>query len=176
LLRGVDLPSPKTNKSSISHSKVLAPELRNKNIAGVIIHQLLLLAACRLRIEKLHVTRLDIELLTTEGKTIKHHSRFDKSNDSITLNDKLSTLWENTTYKHPFNDLKKVGVTLSGFEDNSIQGSLFNKHNDEYIRKQNQRERLSKALDDLNKKYGNNTVTLGIMPELLKTKFSTLAP
>ena len=170
LLRGIDLPAPKINKSSITHSKVLAPELRNKNIAGVIIHQLLMQASSRARTEKLHATRLDIELLTTGGKIIKNYSKFYQANDSITLNNTLSTLWENTHYKHKFTELKKVGVTLSGFEDSSIQGSLFNEHNDEYIRKQNQRERLSKTLDDLNKKYGKNTVTLGILPELLKTK------
>ena len=39
---------------------------------------------------------------------------------------------------------------------------FFDEHNDDNIKKQNQRQRLSKALDDLNGKYGNNTVTIGL--------------
>lgn len=172
LLRGIELPSPKTEKLSISHSKVLAPGLRNKNIAGVIIHQLLMQAASRLRTEKLHATRLDIELITAQGEVIKHNSRFQKVNDSLTLNEKLSNLWENTTYKYKFNELKKIGIKLSGFEDRGIQGSLFNEHNDEVIKAQNRRERLSSALDSLNRKYGKNTITIGISYEFLKPSIS----
>lgn len=83
LLRGIELPLPKTEQAS---SKVLAPEFRDKNIAGVILHQLLMKAASRLRLERLYATRLDIELITTHNKSIKHYSKFMKANDSITLN------------------------------------------------------------------------------------------
>lgn len=60
--------------------------------------------------------------------------------------------------------IKKVSVSFYGLQKESGQLELFN------ISQQRKKSVISKVLDDLNKKLGINTVTLGIMPNKHKIK------
>ena len=58
--------------------------------------------------------------------------------------------------------LKKVSVTIYKLTaEKDIQPELF----DLLDTKENRAQHLSKALDKLNKKFGRDTVTMGIIPE-----------
>ena len=156
-LRGEVVASIPTKRSSVGHSHVLAPDLRNPISALAVLHRLLHKAAMRLRHYGFCAAGLGLHLshLQPRGSRSTHWSeqaRFPPHADTLVFNRILAKLW----LRRP-NDpapILKVGVTLTHLTDQSqITRDLFESVNSH--------ENLNKVLDQINQRYGPNTLYLG---------------
>ncbi len=156
-LRGDVLESAATKRSSVGHSHVLAPELRDPVSALAVLHRLLHKAAMRMRHYGFCAGGLGLHLsyLQERGKQSAHWSdqvRFSPHADTFAFNQTLAVLWQ----RRPSDPapLLKVGVTLSHLIDqNQITRDLFESDN--------QHEELNNVLDQINQRYGPNTLYFG---------------
>ena len=151
LLHGEDLPSPPRQKRSIGHQHVLAPEQRSVDQAKTVVQELLVKAALRLRQENLFCRRLSVDIKWTQdqGHWIEGRS-FNEAQDDLTLSRALLDIWKGVPKKKPL----RVGVSLSDLVPASDhQHDLFDKP---------QNASLTKAIDDLNEKFGKGVVGFGL--------------
>ena len=156
-LRGETVASAPTLRSSVGHSHVLAPELRDPVSALAVLHRLLHKAAMRMRHYGFCAGGLGLHLsyLQARGGKPAHWSdqaRFSPHADSLAFNQTLAALWQ----RRPPDPapLLKVGVTLSHLTDqNQLTRDLFDTDN--------LHEELNHVLDQINQRYGPNTLYFG---------------
>lgn len=170
LLRGVDFEEEETKKSSISQSKVLIEEERSVQKAREVTMQLILKAASRLRSQNLTAAKVTIQINLQNKDTIKKSEKILRTDDSHTLSKAILTCFDLLTkklnnHKASINTLiQKVSLTLTDLEEPTRQLSLMDLPN---LKK---KSKVSKALDDLNKKYGNNAISIGLTNLKKETK------
>ncbi|MBX9676981.1 MAG: DNA polymerase [Methylotenera sp.] len=160
-LRGIEPYYVKNARSSLGHSHVLPPELRNTGGAKAVLHRLLQKAATRMRSYGLLTTHISVKIKFRHTKT-KEIARFYKessmtaTNDSLKLTSALETLLDDADTNHTELEPIAVGVNF---------GHLSNAHqyvDDLFTEKPSIIEKkLNNALDVLNLKYGKNTIYLG---------------
>ncbi len=160
-LRGIEPYYVKNARSSLGHSHVLPPELRNIEGAKAVLHRLLQKAATRMRSYGLLTTHISVKIKFRHTKT-KEIARFYKessmtaTNDSLKLTSALETLLDDADTNHTELEPIAVGVNF---------GHLSNAHqyvDDLFTEKPSIIEKkLNNALDVLNLKYGKNTIYLG---------------
>lgn len=156
-LRGEVVASAPTQRASVGHSHVLAPELRDPLSALAVLYRLLHKAAMRLRHYGYCAGGLGLHLshVAPRGSRNAHWSdlaRFSPHADTLAFNHTLAELWQ----RRPANPapILKVGVNLIHLTDqNQITRDLFETAN--------QHENLNKVLDQINQRYGPNTLYLG---------------
>ena len=151
-LRGEDVPDAPTRTQSISHSRVLEPNLRNERDARAILVRLIHKAAARLR----HVERcagsvsLSVSYLGREKWKAGH--RIDPCQDTLTLIRELTPLWD----RRPVGSPLKVGIVLGDLvHERNVPRPLFGP--DDRLRE------LAKAMDEANAKCGRYAVYFGGM-------------
>lgn len=173
LLRGVELPEEKTERHSIGHSHVLAPELRPPAQARLVARRLLVKAASRLRRMEYQARRLTLSVRIENGPRLAADMGCTAARDNFTFLEMLETLWEALERDIGRQRLKKVSVTLSGLEDPrqvQVQGDLFaapatpTETPPAPAVKKQKNEKISAAMDKLNQKFGRDTVSLGQLP------------
>jgi DNA polymerase-4 len=157
-LRGVVVASaPTSPRSSVGHSHVLAPELRDPISALAVLHRLLHKAAMRLRHYGFCAGGLGLHLSYLQARGSgpaqwSDQARFSPHADTVAFNQTLAVLWQ----RRPPDPapLLKIGVTLSHLIDqNRITRDLFESDN--------QHEALNNVLDQINQRYGPNTLYFG---------------
>ncbi|HEY3299432.1 MAG TPA: DNA polymerase [Methylophilaceae bacterium] len=149
-LRGIEIKKPSSPKSSLGHSRVLAPELRNNQSVHATLHQLLQKACVRLRHEKVYAATLQIKVKFLEMPSWIVESHFNPSNDTLQIIHAFETLWAQYP-KFKKNKPHKVGVTFSKLKESSQHtGDLFTRPAKE--------NKLGDVMDKLNAKFGKNTV------------------
>ncbi|HVA65604.1 MAG TPA: DNA polymerase [Elusimicrobiota bacterium] len=156
LLRGEEVPEKSSGQKSISHSHVLPPELRHEAGALRVLNKLTVKAAARLRQEGFYASGIQIfaEFLGHDGW--KARCGLMETQDTAAFLRALSELWKNAPSGQPYG----VGVALTGLVPESLHApDLFENPN---------RNRLNKALDDLNKKFGKDSVHYGATHESAK--------
>ena len=167
-LRGHDVPERKTTRSSLGHSHVLGPELRSFDGARSVLFKLLAKAAMRLRKEQYLASGLAIRI-----RFVGLESRFERDlafapiDDTPTflhlLGEQLSQL-ENAIARGRWNPRRhpplSVAVTLVGLEP---IGSV----TEELMDGRRRAQRVSTVLDNINRKYGNNSVYFGAMHQAI---------
>lgn len=95
-LRGEFIPEAKPSaKSSISHSHVLAPELRNSASAEAVLKKLLQKAAMRMRAEKLVTSSLQVKIKYLDSPSWRDSCYCNDTDDSHVLLNQLNTLLVN---------------------------------------------------------------------------------
>lgn len=166
-LHGVDLPDVPTQRSSVGHSHVLAPELRPPHMAEIVARRLTLKAGSRLRRLECKARHMELGVRIEKGPRISEGINFAASNDSPMLLKQLGILWErvrDTTGNHP---MKKVSVTFTSLvsKEESQQLELFAPKCEAGDASPERRQRLSEAVDLLNKRFGRDTVALGMLPK-----------
>jgi DNA polymerase-4 len=159
-LRGVELEDRETQRRTVGHSHVLAPENRPEPEARRIAMRLLLKAASRLRRLEYHSTTLTLSLRIENGPRIGIDKRFRAACDNAMLSRIGQKAWEELIPqmgKHTPR-IKKVAVTLHGLVANdAVQPDLFD-HAEKKIKSEKQTQ-LSAAMDALNQRFGRNTIT-----------------
>jgi DNA polymerase IV len=173
-LRGEDFhDADLEHAKSIGHEHVLGPELRNLEGTYATAHKLLHKAAMRLRMQKLWAAGISLSLRFTvpkEAATGKHGSgipqqkwteqlRLVECQDSQTLIEGLQKLWSmrptGPLYEKPF----LVSVTLIHLVPETLHTlSLFST-----LEVAANRDQLAATMDQLNHKYGTDTLYFASM-------------
>ena len=155
-LRGEAVAAAPTQRSSVGHSHVLAPELRNPDSALAVLHRLLHKAAMRLRHYGYCAGGLGLHLSylrSGAGHTRwADQARFAPHADTLRFNPALAELWQ----RRPPDPgpLLKVGVTLTDLVEHSqVTRDLFDPSG--------RHDPLNTVLDRINQRYGPNTLYLG---------------
>jgi DNA polymerase-4 len=153
LLRGEEAPEKVTAQKSIGHSHVLPPELRSNAGAIKILKKLTVKAAKRLRKEGLLASSIQIYVNLTGQEAWKARRTLMETQDTLTFLNSVIALWKDL----PAGPVFSVGVVLTGLvPEASYTPSLFENPN---------RPELSKTLDRLNMKYGEDALHFGATHE-----------
>lgn len=150
-LRGLQVYEPPTRHATVGHSHVLPPSERNEEAAFGVIHRLTQKAAVRLRKMDCFAGALHISIKYPDRTRWASDMRFADSQDTLHFIRVLAELWERRPKgKNPL----AVGVTLLNLrEAQLITPSLFEQ--------QENHHKLSHLMDEINQKYGKNSVFLG---------------
>ena len=155
-LRGEVVASAPTQRSSVGHSHVLAPELRDPDSALAVLYRLLHKAAMRLRHYGYCAGGLSLHLhyLKTDSWHARwvDQARFSPHADTLQFNPVLAELWQ----RRPPDPgpILKVGVTLTDLVEHSqVTRDLFDPDD--------QHETLNNVLDQINQRYCPNTLYFG---------------
>lgn len=155
-LRGDVMAAAATQRASIGHSHVLAPELRDPVSALAVLKRLLHKAAMRLRHYGYCAGTLSLHLhyLKTDAGRARwvDQARFSPHADTLKFNPVLAELWQ----RRPPDPgpILKVGVTLSDLVEHSqVTRDLFDP--------EDRHEPLNSVLDQINQRYGPNTLYFG---------------
>ncbi|MGZ8271192.1 MAG: DNA polymerase Y family protein [Methylophilus sp.] len=160
-LRGLDPYYVKNARSSLSHSHVLPPEQRNILGAKAVLHRLLQKAAMRMRSYELLTSRVSIKVKFRNHASFYAESAISATDNTLTLTESLETLWQ----QYPKHDDPPIAV---GVNFSSLV-SLNDVAQDLFLEKPSAtQQRLNKALDTLNLKYGKNTVYFAGAHDALK--------
>ncbi|MEQ1663025.1 MAG: DNA polymerase [Thiobacillus sp.] len=156
-LRGEQVTAPPTQRATVGHSHVLAPHLRDPDTALAVVYRLLHKAAMRLRHYGYCAGGLGLHLSYVQhDPTGRAHwadqTRFSPHADTLRFNQSLAALWQ----RRPADPapILKVGVTLFGLTDQKqLTRDLF-EH-------EHQHEDLNIVIDQINQRYGTNTLYFG---------------
>lgn len=156
-LRGVDLAPVSTRHSSLGHSHVLAPELRNTASANAVLKKLLLKAAVRLRQRDWLTAAMHVRLSYLGAEPWETGLRFETTDDSRHLLRMLTAALHGRRDSRP---PLAAGVTLLDLSERSqTSGSLFTD--------ERSARRLNTVVDRINEKYGLNKIYFGSAQEAL---------
>ncbi len=151
LLRGFDLDIETHDRKSLGHSHVLAPDLRTEQGCREVLLRLLQKASARLRANKLWTSQMTVYVGGAE-KSWSVRVKLPPTQDTVTLNQYFLEVWP----EHDFVRPKSVGVTFHDLrEAEQVTPSLFDPTMD--------RAHLSEAVDEINQKFGKNTIYLAGM-------------
>jgi DNA polymerase-4 len=185
-LQGEDFDLSETEHlKSISHSHVLAPEMRTQEKAWAVAHKLLHKAAMRLRAGGLWASSIGLAVgfAVPRGQNapvsrfgVPTHGwhddlRISECQDNQTLIAALRRLWESRPagpeYEHPY----FIGVQLNGLVPDRLHSlNLFDSLDGEQSR-----TRLLAAMDELNQKYGMSTLAPATMLTAFKAAPTRIA-
>jgi len=170
-LHGGDLDDEPTTRRTVGHSHVLAPEFRNPPEAGIVARRLLLKAASRMRRLGYRATALQLAIRLENRLRGEAQQRFPALSDSHALLGLLAGLWERLLDPAGRQRVLKIAVTLHGLEpaDAPEQLDLFPSLGLTVTADRGRRERLSQVLDDINQKFGRDSLALGFLPDAVKT-------
>ena len=164
-LHGHDIADKPTQKRMIGHSRILDPVHRPSKAAYPIVQQLTLKACARLRRYGLCARRFSLHV-TPERRGARAYpswhrdTTFAPAQDNATMLTALQSFWQRMQQETGQARLLKVSITLSNLEpQEQVIPDLFARP------QKAQDERLSHAMDQLNTRYGKQTVTLGTMPK-----------
>ncbi len=174
LLRGADLPEIETQRRTIGHSHVMAPELREPAKAVYVARRLALKAASRLRRMEYYASELSLSIRVEQGPGL-NATRLEASlscwraQDNMTFLHLLDRIWQEhmqTIQGHKIQRprIKKISITLYGLvAANQIAADLLEAETNERFRRL-KAENVSRAMDRLNQRFGRDTVLVGMLP------------
>lgn len=164
-LRGVEVPEEETTRSTIGHSHVMAPELREPEKARYVARRLTLKAASRLRRMGYYASTFAMSVRLEDGPRLEAAGRCYRAQDSMTFLHLLDELWASLMRQGKGRRVKKVSVGLYGLtQATELQPELFNELPDVDLQRRQKDERVSQALDKINHKFGRDSVLVGMLP------------
>ncbi len=185
-LRGEDFDMSETEHlKSISHSHVLAPEMRTGEKAWAVAHKLLHKAAMRLRSNRLWASSIGLAVgfAVPRGQnapvsrfgvpTRGWHAevRLSECQDNQTLIAALSRMWASRPAGAGFDEPYFIGVNLNGLVPDRLHSlNLFDGLDGE-----KSRTRLMNTMDELNQKYGMSTLAPATMLSAYKAAPTRIA-
>ena len=170
MLRGEEITDIKTERKTIGHSHVLEPKWRKIKLAEKVMSRLLLKAASRLRRMNYYSSRLSLSIKTEKGLRLKGKSTFYRACDNKKLLEESRKIWKNLIKNKKIIKIKKISVTLYKLEKkNELQPSLFENFDKKIILNTNRFEKISQTMDNINSRFGRDSVTLGEIPNKIKS-------
>ncbi len=149
LLRGFEMELAETAQKSLGHSHVLAPEMRTDQGCRDVLLRLISKATARLRSNQLCAESFSV-YVSGFDKSWGTQRRIDATNDTLRVNDEFAKMWADRDFARP----RTVGITFSSLKPfDAVTPSLFDSPQDHL--------KLNAALDELNQKFGKNSVFLG---------------
>lgn len=178
-LHGFDIPDrPEPKKSSIGHSHILAATMREAYATRLVARRLLLKAGTRLRrmdyAARTLTLHASLESTTTLNRWEKRRwgddegwsgvAQFDPTQDTAFLLTHLDQLWAQFMRKYRGRRFKAVGIVLHGLSPvGAVMPDLFSVATQD-PRTPQRGVQLFSAVDRINKKFGQDTVALGVLP------------
>jgi DNA polymerase-4 len=161
LLHGADLPNPKTKSHSMGHQHVLAPDERTLEKAMPVIRQLCMRVAERLRAEEFYCQRLGLDIRWVQNLGSHFDEcRFKETQDTHFLLTNLMRLWSAAPRLKPL----RIGVRLADLTPKEVhQPDLFDAP---------QATNLTSAIDKVNSRFGNGTLSFGSAGEPMTSKIA----
>jgi len=154
LLNGEDIPEKDTKRRTVSHSHVMAPEMRTEERTRAVLIRLIHKAAFRLRRLKYLAGNMSIKVKYFNSKNSwKRSLNIGKRHDTQSMIRAFSEIWEERP--RGFTPLS-ASVTLS--ELIPINESSYSLFPDQL-----KQDKLATALDKINERYGMNSIYFGSM-------------
>ncbi len=163
-LHGEELPSFETERRTVGHSHVLAPEFRPPDQAWLVAERLTLKAGTRLRRLGYLAGMMHLSIRLEHGPKLSADIKFSAVRDSLMLNRHLSTLWQRLMPRvTPDMRVKKISISLWHLtREDQVQMDMFDRSTAAPVARR--REELSTAMDNLNRRFGRDTVVMGYLP------------
>lgn len=166
MLHGYEVKDRETTRRMVSHSHVLGPEFREALQAKAIAIRLLLKATSRLRRLGCLSTELIFTYRIENSYKVKASTKFAPISDNNSIIKSFSKLWDELYILYKPTRIKKVFVALTGLEPREKkQLNLFDEHEESSL---NKSDNLSMVVDQLNAKFGRDTIVQGAMPDKVK--------
>ena len=97
------------------------------------------------------------------GVRLEHGQRCYRAQDSLTFMHLLDASWDELMREARGARIKKVSVSLNGLiAASDLQAELFAELPDSEMQKRHRAEKMSRALDAINHRFGRDSVSLGI--------------
>ena len=157
-LRGKDVYEPPVKNRTMGHSHVLPPAERVPRLARAVLHRLTQKAAVRLRHGSYFTGRIHMSLKFLGGGRWHDEMRILETQDTLELIRCLNRLWNRRPNKR--SKLLAVGVTLSDLVTPENRTLRLLDRNDKAMA-------LNRAVDQLNRQFGNQKVYFGGAHEAL---------
>ncbi|MGC4072542.1 MAG: hypothetical protein QM760_08500 [Nibricoccus sp.] len=151
-LHGASVYRPATHTSTIGHSHILPPDLRNESGALATLHRLLQKAAMRLRHSGSYAGGLHISIRFLRRDRWSDALTFLETQDTLELIRVFNQLWA----RRPSSRAQPLAVGITLFHLASAQN-----HTGTLFETGDARAGLNAAVDRLNRKLGKNTVVYG---------------
>ncbi len=160
-LRGIEPYYVKNARSSLGHSHVLPPELRNQAGAKAVLHRLLQKACMRMRSYDLLASRIAVKIKFRNMPSWSLESAISPTDNTLTLIKALEAFLQH--YPRTKYEPYAVGVSFSGLMTaEEAARDLFQ------VEPLENEKKLNKAIDALNLKFGKNTIYFGGAHQALK--------
>ena len=167
MLHGVQVPPIATKKNMVGHSHVLAPDLRKPARAHLVARRLMMKAAVRLRRMGYWASSAGVSVRFVSGGRWKRSQAIPSTQDSFTMTRAIDRMWREVSEKHGAKPMHHVSVFLGGLSEESLlHDDLFAGFQNAEGKAHDRRIFLSRALDRINKRYGRDTITLGVQPPI----------
>lgn len=160
-LRGLEPYYVKNARSSLGHSHVMPPEQRNEAGVKAVLHRLLQKACMRMRSYELLASRVAVKVKFRNQPSWQMESAISPTDNTLRLIEALETFLQH----YPSNKVEPyaVGVSFSGLVTaDEVARDLFQ------VEPLENEKKLNKAIDELNLKFGKNTIYFGGAHEALK--------
>ncbi|MBN8523687.1 MAG: DNA-directed DNA polymerase [Rickettsiales bacterium] len=157
LLRGYQLAENVVKNQVIGHSRILGPEVRRISAARNVAAELAIKAAKRLREKELYATYIGLYLKTLNKVVHKTYVRISPSCDNATILEQVLKAWDRLTQQYSLSSLRQVGLSLGGLIQKPRQLSFDDLGSNQI------KENLSLAMDNINKRFGQHTVSIGAL-------------
>src|SRR5271154_31367 len=165
LLRGMEFPEEITARRSVGHSHVMAPELRDPIKAKDVARRLRLKAASRLRRMEYYAGAMSFSARLENDTRVHAEERFYRAQDNKTLLDFFDKLWTQALRRSRGVRIRKVSVTLSDLvAATDLQPDLFANLPDVDLAARSKSEKLSRAMDTINHRFGRDSILVGMTP------------
>lgn len=154
LLSGQDMHEQETTRRSVSHSHVLPPEMRSDERMRAVLIRLIHKAGFRLRRLKYLAGNITIKVkYFNAGNSWKRKLNIGKRHDTQSLIKAFSDIW-----KYRPRGLTPLSVAVVLSELTPISETSYSLFSNEF-----KQDKLASALDEINEKYGTNSIYFGSM-------------
>lgn len=167
-LHGIDPPEIDTQRSSISHSHVLARELRPLDEARKVARRLTAKCGSRLRRMGYRCVHLHMSLRGDPAGRVQTQMRLPMAtNDTFRLLSALDVMWEECVKKLDASRIKKISINCARIVPiHEAQNDLFGGLDEENTGEDHRHMRLLSGMDALNQRYGKDMITIGPRPKI----------
>lgn len=160
LLRGWEIPEEESQRSSMGHSHVLAPEFRPPPLAFQIAQRLVIKATSRLRRLGYFAKAMDLSVRLENGEKHFWEARCQPSQDSFTFFHTLQDGWNEIFQERKNDRVRKISITL--FQLTPHRSSETDLFEDSTESKKQKHEKVSHVMDRINQQFGRDAILLGM--------------
>ncbi len=161
-LHGYDFPALETERRTVGHSHMLAPELRPPDKARIVGRRLTAKAVSRLRRIGYYASHFHLSVRREDLGKWQGDMKVMPSQDSFVFLEALESLWQTMQREAPAGRIKQVSVCLFGLvADVDYTPDFFSATPPKGSRTYFDRQKLFSALDQINQRYGRDTVMIG---------------
>ncbi len=168
-LHGVEVAEPpETKRHTVGHSHVLSPRMRPRSKARMVARRLTVKAVTRMRRLGFYASFYNLYVrfdVRGEPSRWQKYTKLPFAQNNYTFLKALNSLWDDISRVKNSDRIRQISVALYGLvHEDDMMPDMFAALNDPVAREQQKHNRLSLAMDLINKKYGLDTIVVGALP------------